>query len=102
MTQNDQIGREIEREQRAKEVAENPLFREAFDSLRDQLRAEWENSPARDTEGRERIWLAVNMLGKVEQHLMKTMQTGKMARMQLDEERSKLAQMRDWAARKWA
>lgn len=101
-TEEQQLRRELDRSQRAREVLDNPLYQEAIGSLRDQLRAEWVNSPARDTEGRERLWLAINLLGKVEQHLSQTLQTGQMARIQLDEKRSRLAQMAQWAAKKWA
>lgn len=97
-----QIVRELSRAQRAREVLDNPLYQEAFAGLRDQLRQEWEISPARDTEGRERLWLAINLLGKVEQHLNQAVQTGRMARMELEQKRSKLAEMAQWAARKWA
>lgn len=94
--------REIDRARLAKEVVENPMFAEAFDRLSAQMRDEWEASPARDTEGRERLWLAVNLLGKVRSHLLETMQTGQMARMQLEEKRSRWQAMKESAMRKWS
>jgi hypothetical protein len=96
MIDEGQTHREIDRERLAREVAENPVFREAIDGLRDQLRAEWEQSPARDTEGRERLWLAVNLLSKIESHLSTVMQTGKMARLQLSQEQSKSERLKAW------
>lgn len=89
-----QLVAEISRGQQAGAVLDNPIYREAIDGLRDQLRGEWEASPARDTEGREKLWLAVNLLTKLEAHLAQTMQTGQMARMQLDQERSRLERLK--------
>ena len=93
---------EVSRARQAQEVANNPLFKEAFSSLRDSLLREWESSPARDTEGRERLWLAVNLLGKVQAHLSETMRTGQMASMQLQEQRSRWQSLKDAATRRWA
>jgi hypothetical protein len=100
-TPDPQLLREVSRARQAQEVMDNPLFQEAFNSLQEQLRREWESSPARDTEGRERIWLAVNLLGKVRQHLEQTMQTGSMARMQLEQQRSRWQTLKEAARRRW-
>lgn len=96
------ITAEIDRGRQAEELAAHPLFREAVDGLRDQLMREWVESPARDTEGREKLWLAQSLLRRIEAHLKSTMETGRMARMQLEQERSlarrALAAMTDrWA-----
>ena len=100
MSDEAQLHREISRGQQAREVIEHPLYTEALEKTRQDLMQAWESSPARDTEGRERLWLAVSLLGKLEQHLKDTMQTGTMARLQLTQERTRMEALKDWAT-KW-
>jgi hypothetical protein len=45
----------------------------------------WEASSARDTEGRERLWQAVQIVGKVESHLTQMVENGKLAERELNE-----------------
>ena len=91
--QTQQAHHEIARATQARQIVEDPIFREAADGLKSQLMEQWEQSPARDTEGRERLWLAVSLLGKLEAHLLQVMQTGKMAQFQLKEARTLLDRM---------
>lgn len=94
--------REVERGHQAQLVLDSPVYRQAFDSMRQQLLDQWECSPARDTEGREKLWLAVGLLGKVQAHLQEAMQTGQMASMQLEQQRSRWQALKEAAARRWA
>lgn len=59
------------------------LLTEAFDTLRAEYLAGWEASPARDTDGRERLWLAVQVLGKVRGHLEQVVADGRLASREL-------------------
>jgi hypothetical protein len=42
-----------------------------------------EQTGAKDSEAREKLWLAYQVLGKVEQHLKEILETGKLAEKQL-------------------
>ena len=42
------------RGQQAKELLENPIFKEAVQKVSEELDLEWISSPVRDTEGREK------------------------------------------------
>lgn len=53
--------------------------KEAFDLLKREYIAAWETTPLRDTEGRERLWQAVQIVGKVENHLISVMANGRVA-----------------------
>ena len=87
---------EQERARQAQELTEHPLFREALDTYRQRLMNEWAASPARDTEGRERLWLMLKTADAVEGHLKQLMETGRMASLQLEQNRSLLQRARAW------
>lgn len=77
---------EISRGQQALELMEHPLLVEAFAMLRAQYKTAWEESPARDPQGREELWRLVKSLSAVEGHLKTVVETGKMARLQVEQE----------------
>lgn len=86
---------EQERARQAQELAEHPLFQEALQQYRERLMQEWADSPARDTEGRERLWLMQKTVGVVESHLRQLMETGRLASLQLAQRRSLAQRARD-------
>ena len=83
----DQAGRsqEISRSNQAKQVLENKIFIEAIESLK-KLYSEalLEKTGAKESDTREKLWIAYNVVGKVEQHLQTIVETGKLAEKQLD------------------
>ena len=79
---------EIDRARQAQELIEHPLFSEAMEKYRNRLMDEWTASPARDQEGRERLWLMQKTLDVVQQHLRELMETGKLASLQLEQRRT--------------
>lgn len=88
MSEDEKLRGEVERARMAAELSEHPLFREALDGYKDRLTREWAASPARDTEGRERIWLMLRTAEAVEAHLRELMETGKLASIQIEQKRS--------------
>lgn len=68
---------------RAKEVLENEAFIEAFDAIEKEVIEQWTNSPARDAVGRESLWTYLHLLRKVKTHLTTTLETGKLAQIEL-------------------
>ena len=64
---------------RAQELLDNTLFKESIAHLRADYLAEWENTPAKATDVRERIWVGVRNLALVEAHLRKLISGGKIA-----------------------
>lgn len=73
----------LHRGTRAKEVLENEEFQAAFDAIEQELTQAWKNSPQRDADGRERLFLALTVLGKIKASLTTTMDTGKLALLEL-------------------
>lgn len=96
-----QLRSEAARGLRANELMADDLIVEAFTQLDKRLDEEWANSPVRDTEGRERIWLMKKLLKNVGDHLKEIAQTGKMAALQLEQERTMLQKAKEWARDPW-
>tara|TARA_R110002110_G_scaffold8063_1_gene40541 strand:+ start:366 stop:614 length:249 start_codon:yes stop_codon:yes gene_type:complete len=69
-----------ERALRAKNLLENELLTEAFETLRIELLGQWEQSGSHNTDQRESIWLAVRLLEKIRGHITSIVETGHMAK----------------------
>jgi hypothetical protein len=70
---------------RAEALLENELLQEAFLRLEERYVEEWRVCQFRDTDARERLWQAVNILGKVKDHLAKIVRDGKLAQSEIDQ-----------------
>jgi hypothetical protein len=82
---DDKLHRDIVRGGKAHELINSELLQEAFARLERDYIAAWRETPARDTDARERLWQAVNIVGKVKEHLGIVARDGRMAQRQLDE-----------------
>lgn len=87
---------ELYRAGRAKEVLENEVYAEAFEQIKQEIEQQWKSSPARDTEGRERLWLMQALMTKLQTCLESTMQGGKVARAELRHKQTLIDQAKDW------
>jgi predicted metal-dependent hydrolase len=79
------LNADIARRARAQALMENELLQEAFARLEDRYLAEWRVTQFRDTDARERLWQAVNVLRKVKDHLGKIVSDGKLAQHEIDQ-----------------
>lgn len=70
---------------RARQLLEDELLVEAFKTLEDAYTAGWRNTKAEDTAAREKLFLAVNIVGKVQEHLRRALENGKFAQAELDQ-----------------
>jgi len=66
------------REEKAKRLLNDPLLKEAFETLKTDLMSRWENSGSAELEARESIWLAMRLLDKIHSHLSSIVETGRM------------------------
>ena len=86
---------------RAKEILDSEIFTGAFDAIEAEVIEQWTNSPARDQDGRERLWSYLMLLRKVKTHLVTTMETGKLASLDLQHKQTLLQRVKagwpDWA-----
>ena len=86
--EQDKLNQELNQANKAKQLFENPLLKESFDKLRNLYSTSLLNTGANETETREKLWLAYNIVGKVEHHLQEILDTGKLATKQLEDFRN--------------
>lgn len=70
---------------RAQELLDNELLSEAFTGLEDSYTAAWRASTIDDIAAREKLFLAINIVGKVRDHLTTVVTNGKLAQAELKE-----------------
>ena len=75
---------------KAKQLLENDLLKAAFIKLKALYSESLFNTGAAETETREKLWLAYNVVSKVEQNLLEIIDTGKLASKQLEDYRNQI------------
>jgi hypothetical protein len=70
---------------RAQELLDNELLTEAFRGLEENYTAAWRASTIDDVAAREKLFLAINIVGKVRDHLAAIVANGKLAQAELKE-----------------
>jgi hypothetical protein len=73
------------RASRAKALLDDDMLQEAFDSLDAAYVKAWRDSDPRDDDGRQRLWQAIQVLGKVRGHLVSVVNNGKLAQAEIDQ-----------------
>ena len=79
---------------RAREVLENEVFQAVFGDIEQEVITQWTNSPARDQEGREKLWQYLTLLRKVKAHLTTSLETGKLAQLDLQHKQNLFDRMK--------
>ena len=69
------------REEQANRILTDPLYQEAFDTIKEDLMNRWAASGSTELEARESIWLAMRLLDRIHGHLTSIIETGHMAKM---------------------
>ncbi len=85
MSDEDKIATAIGKGSRAESLLQFDVFNEAFTKLEADLIEAWKVWGASDTNGRERIWQAVNLLGKLKSGIVSVANNGKLARRELND-----------------
>ena len=75
----------------------NEAFIAAFDDIEKEIIESWKSTPARDAEGRERLWTYLTLLKKVRTQLETTLETGKLAQLELSHRQSAMDKLKDLA-----
>ena len=77
---------EINRSNEAKQILDSKLFQESIETLKKiYSEALLEKTGAKESDTREKLWIAYNVVGKVEQHLQTVIETGELATKQLED-----------------
>ena len=90
-----ELGERIYNGDLAKQVLENEAYIAAFADIEQEILTQWKQSPARDGEGREKLWQLLSLLNKLQATLQATLDTGKLASLELQHKRSLAERGRD-------
>lgn len=69
----------------AQELLDNELLIEALKTLEDSYTTAWRSTTIDDVQGREKLFLAINVVGKVRDHLNAVLANGRLAQVELAE-----------------
>ena len=83
MTNEDKLHVDQARGVRAEALLSDDLLSEAFKTLEDGYVAAWRQTLISDVAGREKLFLAINIIGKVKDHLSKAVSNGKLAQAEI-------------------
>ena len=83
MTDELKLNHDKDRGARAEAFLRSDLFNEAFTALEAQYIDAWRKTHINDTQSRERLHQAVQLLGKVKDHLITVANNGKLAMREL-------------------
>tara|TARA_B100000809_G_scaffold213374_1_gene217684 strand:- start:293 stop:553 length:261 start_codon:yes stop_codon:yes gene_type:complete len=72
-------GEELRRADDAKRLLDNPLFKEAFITIREELIKHLLNTRVAEELERDRLYITIKALDLVEQHIQSVFETGKLA-----------------------
>jgi|TARA_B100000767_G_scaffold115021_1_gene109764 hypothetical protein len=82
------LQQEVSQSNKASELLNDPLLKESFNKLKNLYSTSLLNTGANENDTREKLWLAFNIVGKVEQNLQEILDTGKLASKQLEDFRN--------------
>ena len=72
-------GEELRRAEEAKRLLDNPLFKEAFTTIREELIRHLLNTRVAEEVERDRLYITIKALDLVKQHIQSVLETGKLA-----------------------
>ena len=78
-------GEELRRADEAKRLLDNPLFKEAFITIREELIKHLLNTRVAEEMERDRLYITIKALDLVEQHIKSVFETGKLAEKEQEE-----------------
>lgn len=79
MTDEDQLERAMSRAARAQSLIDSEILQEAFKALEDGYTLAWRSTSIDQVPAREKLFLAINIVGKVKDHLTAVINNGKLA-----------------------
>jgi len=85
MVDESELEQAVAKAARAEALLDNDMLTEVFDTLEKSYIAAWRATTVDDAAGREKLFLAINIVGKVRDHLASVVANGKLARAELKE-----------------
>lgn len=77
---------ELRRGEQARQLLQNELYVDAVTQVKQAIIDKWQQAPLRDREGHHELKLMLKLLGDLTGYIQTTMETGKMAQIQLEQE----------------
>lgn len=96
MTNEDQLHVATGRAARADALLRDELVQEAFKGLEAAYLGAWRATAIDDVAGREKLFLAVNIVGKVRDHLVRIIADGNLAQAELAEITKAAERKKEW------
>ena len=78
-------GEELRRADDARRLLDNPLFKEAFTTIREELIRHLLNTRVAEEVERDRLYITIKALDLVKQHIQSVLETGKLAEKEQEE-----------------
>lgn len=78
----------------ARAFAENEVYKKAFSDVRAGILAKWEEAPLRDTEGQHQLKIMLKLLNDLEMNIKRAVDTGKLAEVQIAQEKDQESRMK--------
>jgi hypothetical protein len=88
-----QLQDDVSRAEQAKALHDNPLLAELFSTLERSYLDAWRTTHVDDTAAREKLFLAVNIVGKVRDQLIRIIADGGLAQRQLSDMADEIARV---------
>lgn len=82
---DEKLREDVSRAARARDLIESELLQGAFVELEKAYISKWRLTHIDDQAGREKLFLAINIVGKVKDHLQSILSDGVLAKRQLDD-----------------
>lgn len=80
--------RESERGHKARQLMDNPIYKEAVGVVRQAIFDKWAESPVADRDGQHELRLMLKALDLIVNHIKDVADTGKLAEKQIEHEKS--------------
>lgn len=77
---------EVKRGEEAQRLMEHPLFKEAMENVETGILDAMKESGLGDEKAHNKLVIALQIVGQIKKHMKTTMETGKLARIQLEKE----------------
>ena len=77
---------ELRRGELARQLLQNEIYQDAVSKVREAIIDKWQQAPLRDREGHHELRLMLKLLGDLTGYIQSTMETGKMAAIQSEQD----------------
>jgi hypothetical protein len=76
-----EVGRQAEM------LLDNPIYKDSIAAVQSAIITAWQASPIRDKEGQHELKLMLKLLGDLEANIKRVAETGKLAKLQIEQEK---------------